>query len=348
MIWATWRQHRATLLAALGVIGVMLVAVVVSALILRADGEAHVLDGYNPCYDSSTATCRADGTLDWATHLAVALPILLGGFVGVTVFARDISRGTHVLGLSQSVSRARWFWSKLLVVFLPIIVATTMLGAALQWSRRGAFGFGTRFYNSALEFPTFQSSALVIGATTAFALVLGATIALLTRRTLASMALTVVISGLALVAIGGEARPHYTAPDIDAQGLEFGMAYYSLGATGDSQRIWTVDSGYVDASGRDVDVDLRSCQDQEGFTDYPEPTPEESAAAFDARLAAWREARDGAVVDCIQAQGAAHYQIKYHLESRFWRFQATEAAILLVLAGALLIPARWGLRRLRP
>lgn len=350
MIWATWRQHRAILLAALGVIGLMLVAVVSSALILRADGAVQFLGDYNPCYDSNTATCRADRVLDLATYLSVALPILLGVFVGVTVFARDISRGTHVLGLSQSVSRARWFWSKLLVVFLPIILAATALGAALQWSRRGAFGFGTRFYGSSLEFPTFQSSALVMGATTTFALVLGAAIALITRRSLASMALTVLIAGIVLMGLGGNARPHYATPDIDALGLEYGMGSYSVGVTEQDHRNWTVGNGYVDAGGRAIDIDLRPCYDQEDqeFWDYPEPAPDERAAEFEARRSEWNDRRQLAVIDCIRAQGAAHYQIKYHLESRFWRFQVTEAAILLLLAGALLIPARWGLRRLRP
>lgn len=343
MIWATWRQHRATLIAALSVIGLMIVVAIVSAAILRPGGEIQFLGSFTACYDSNSAACHAERALDVTTLFATILPVLLGVFVGVTVFARDIQRGTHVLGLSQSVSRARWFWSKLLVLFAPIIVAATLLGATLQWA--GLHSFSLAILGTRLEFPHFQSSALVLGATTSFALVLGAAIALLLRRSLASMVLTAVVAGVVLIALGNYARPHYAAPDIDAQGLDYGISYYS---TSDSQRTWTVGSGYVDANGRDIDIDLRSCENEQDIYDYPGPAPEETTAAYEARAKVWHEARTSATIDCIRAQGATHYQIKYHLDSQFWRFQVTEAAILLLLAGALLLPARWGLRRLRP
>ncbi|WP_024793258.1 ABC transporter permease [Tomitella biformata] len=345
MIWATWRQHRASLIAALSVIGLLIAAVVVSTLILRPTGAVQFLGGYSVCYESGSAACKAETVLDFTTLFSTVLPLLLGVFVGVTVFARDIARGTHVLGLSQSVSRGRWFWSKLLVVFVPVVVAATALGAALQWSR--GFTFWAR-NGSVLDFPTFQSSALLLGATTAFALALGAAIALLLRRSLASMALTVVVAGAVLVSLGAFARPHYATPDIDAQSLDNGMPYYSFGTTSDNQRIWTVSSGYVDAAGRGITIDRGSCQIYQEDQDYPEAAPEETTAAFEARSKAWHDAHTATEVECLRAQGADHYQIKYHPESRFWRFQVTESAILLLLAGALLIPARWGLRRLRP
>lgn len=350
MIWATWRQHRATLVAALGVIGLMIITTLVSTVLVRPSGEFQFLGGYSACYDSNTAACYAEGALHLTTLLAVALPVLLGVFVGVTVFASEITRGTHVLGLSQSVSRARWFWSKLLVVFVPIIVAATLLGAALQWSRRGPIRFGVYYYGTSLESPIFQASALVMGTATAFALILGATIALLLRRSLASMALTVVVGGAVLFLLGGVARPHYATPDVDAQGLEYAVSGSgpSYRYTSDSLRSWTVDAGYVDAAGRDVDANLSPCFRQQDTIAYPEPIPEETTAEFDAREEAWNAEQTGVAVDCVQALGADHYRIKYHLESRFWRFQITEAAILLLLAGALLFPARWGLRRLRP
>lgn len=345
MIWATWRQHRATLIAALSVIALMIAATALSAASLREDGDPLALSGFSTCYDSNSAACYAERTLGFTSVFAMILPVLLGAFVGVTVFARDIQRGTHVLGLSQSVSRARWFWSKLLVVFAPIIAAATLLGAALQLSRRYSpssyFGIG----GTTLEAPLFQASALALGATTAFALILGAAIALLLRRTLASMALTVVIAGAVLIALGSFARPHYATPNIDAQGLDYGISYYS---TSDSQRIWIASSGYLDAAGRDIPIDRRSCQMNQERQDYPEAAPEETIAAFEARSKVWHDARTADEVACIRAQGADHYQIKYHFESQFWRFQGTEAVILLLLAGSLLFPAWWGLRRLRP
>jgi hypothetical protein len=51
---------------------------------------------------------------------------------------------------------------------------------------------------------------------------------------------------------------------------------------------------------------------------------------------------------CLREHGVDHYEVRYHSADRFWRFQFTEAALVLILSGLFLLPALWGLRRLKP
>mgnify|MGYP000622063549 CR=1 FL=1 len=101
MIRVTWRQFRGTILV--GVLTPLFLAVAIAAVTSVASriGSPNVLFD---CFGLSTTTCLTETALTLGSLATLALPVVLGVFVGVTVFSRDIERGTHVLQLTTGVA----------------------------------------------------------------------------------------------------------------------------------------------------------------------------------------------------------------------------------------------------
>lgn len=355
MIWVTWRQFRTTILAAVGAILALAVVAVVGGVGLRrsanpvpfgtAFGCAKTGDGAGACWSESTLTL--------VTLITVGLPVLLGVLVGVTAFSRDIERGTHVLGLSQSVSRARWYWSRVLVVFVPVSVAMAILGFVLEWTRSLAVRadsayVSTRLYGySKLTFPLFQSSGLVAAAYTFLALILGGLVALSIRNMLGAMALTLIAMTALTVGFQIEARPHYATPKVETQPLDAqGRVSYTSDLV-DLSSTWVLRAGFVDADRRAVDFDYSTCDDVLADFDWDQ-RPDETFADYRAREDAAYAAQNRLYEQCQRAQGIDHHETRYHPDSLFRRFQLIESALALALSALLIIPSLWAVRRLRP
>ncbi len=353
MIWSTWRQHRTTLLAAVGSVLLLALVAVVCGLTIRGATRPEPFGNFYGCMPGDgAAECWAESTLMLLILATVVLPVLLGVLVGVTVFSRDIEPGTHVLGLSQSVSRARWYWTRVLVVFVPATLAMVVLGSVLEWTRTVATGTNFGFVSSGwagystLTFPQFQSTGLIAGAYTFMALILGSLLGLLLRNTLGAMAVTLVAMTALLVGFQA-ARPQYATPVVEAQPLDRmnGAASYIP----DDTSYWLLKSGYVDSRGNYVDVNLSACDwiwIGEG-ADW-DPRPDETGAQFAARQEILQTDRNRDINACMQGQGADHFEVHYQPNDLFRRFQLIEVALALALSALLLIPSLWALRRLRP
>ncbi|TQF69382.1 ABC transporter permease [Rhodococcus spelaei] len=353
MIWVTWRRYRTTLVVATTVIALLAVATFACGSIVRNAEGARAFGTFFGCYGTSVTVCRAESALSATAVLAAVLPVLLGVIVGVTAFSRDIEQGTHVLGLTQSVSRSRWFWMRVLVVFVPISVAMAVLGAVLEWTRsaapRGNFGYvsGSPFDYSRLEFPLFPASGATAGTYTLFALILGSAFALVIRHTVGAMVLTLIVATAGMVGLQVGARPHYAPASIEARPLDGSAQYVAYASSGASFPGWTIGSGYVNTAGDPVAVDYASCE-QAYAVDYVEGRPDETVAEYEARSDELFEEQQRAFTDCLRGQGADHLEVRYHADSQFRRFQLTEAALVLLVTGLVLLPSLWGLRRLRP
>ncbi|MGF7122005.1 ABC transporter permease [Rhodococcus sp. BE178] len=352
MIWVTWRQHRTTILAAVGSVLLLAVVAAVCGLIVRRTNSPDPFGNFFDCVPGDgSAECWAESTLTMITIVTVVLPVLLSVLVGVTVFSRDIEHGTHVLGLSQSVGRARWYWTRVLVVFVPVVLAMAVLGSALQWTRTAAVGpnfafvsSSSYFGHSSLTFPLFQSTGLIAGAYTALALVLGSLVGLLLRNTLGAMTVTLIAMAALLVGFQVEARPQYATPVVESQPLGYNRA---VTYTPDTEAVWTLSSGYVDAEGRGVDMDYAACSTTGSESGW-EQRPDETFAEYESRQDAIYAAQDREFTACQRAQGIDRFETRYHPGSLFRRFQLTEAALTLALSALLLIPSMWAVRRLRP
>src|SRR5580658_2123123 len=125
MIWLTWRQSRAQLIGAVGVLAVL-------ALVLEVTGPdlAHLYNtsGIVRCPPSSCATLanrflnkisKIDTLLYFlGIGLLYAVPVIIGIFWGAPLVAREIEAHTHRLIWNQSVTRTRWLAIKLTVLAL--------------------------------------------------------------------------------------------------------------------------------------------------------------------------------------------------------------------------------------
>lgn len=353
MIWVTWRQFRTTIL--FGVLTPLLLAAITIAITL-IDGGVAPIPALQGCLGIGEDYCSAETAQSLAILLTIALPVVFGVFVGVTVFSRDLERRTHVLGLTQSVSRRRWYGVRVLVVFVPTILAMALLGCALYWAKYrtspGTFAFMSTG-ESRLGFPTFGATGFVAGGYTAVGLMLGAACALAMRNTIAAMITTVVVSTALLALLPTQIREHYANPDVERVSVEQKVSDM-FGGTPDfylpmeSIRIyprWNVSSDYVDGQGTPVAVDLQHCIQYDNYRDMSEfETVAEYEEYSDRRIE--EDART--ILDCIRGQGAEAFETKYHEDRLFWRFQAMETALTLVIAAMLGGLSLVLVRRLRP
>lgn len=356
MIWVTWRQFRATIL--FGVLTPLLLAAITIAVTVY-DGGVFPTASLSGCLSFEATECRAETAQTVAVMLTVALPVVLGAFVGVTVFSRDLERRTHVLGLSQSVSRRRWYTTRVAVVFVPTVLAMTLLGCCVYWAKykttpdEFAVGFGG--YDSALEFPIFGSTGFVAGGYTAVGLMLGAALALVLRNTVAAMVGTVIATSLVIAVFPTQIREHYAAASVDKLTLEQKSNEMYGGGTADfflpldSGELfyarWVFSSDYVDSEGRPVAIDWQQCAQLENRRDISEF---ETVAEYEEYSDALLERVKGLQLDCLRAQGADAFETSYHEDRLFWRFQAIETALTLLIAGLLGGLSLLSVRRLRP
>ncbi len=171
-------------------------------------------------YTSAVHTCTANGTCDLVgnlfqgdgaivdlVHLSIAVPVLLGVFLGATLVARETEQATNVLVWTQTVSRRRWLLTKIAAALgatLLVAVAVTVL--VTWWSATPNALYGNRF-----EGAQFDTQNLTPIAYALFAVCLGIAAGCFLRRTLPALAATVGLYLGARVAVAVYLRPHYLA-----------------------------------------------------------------------------------------------------------------------------------------
>ncbi|MFF7341701.1 hypothetical protein ACFZAT_30850 [Streptomyces sp. NPDC008163] len=134
----------------------------------------------------------------YAGLVMAVLPALVGLFVAGPLIGRELEDGTYRLSWGQSVSPARWLAAKLAVPGAVTVAGVAVLSAVYAWG-------WSRTYET--NYPSESSEPLIYGAmgpvpvaSALLGLALGALIALLVRRALASVTLTVAVSLVLLVA----------------------------------------------------------------------------------------------------------------------------------------------------
>lgn len=320
MIWVAWRQQRVQILVSLGLV------VVVAAVIAYAhfDAVAYLRTlGVEGCRAVDDTRCAASAMSTFASRyetyasvmplVLLGLPVLLGMFAGAPLFAREFEQGTHVFALSQSVGRTRWWAVKVLVAALPVVLAVVGLGLISAWGM-SPLSFVT---HGRMMTPGFETQGVVVGAYAAVAFAIGATIGILARNTVVAMAGTIALYLLFLVGVGGVARAAYLEP-VEKRGYVAEGA--AIGAEGGRSVVpndaWRVGSSYFDATGAEVAFDPSSCRNS-----------------------------DRTIETCLDRQGIVSLSARFHPDGQFWSFQFIEAAIFVVIGGALLAAGFWSLRR---
>ncbi|MFD2353242.1 hypothetical protein ACFSTC_34035 [Nonomuraea ferruginea] len=254
---------------------------------------------------------RYDAVYTLFGWMPLVLPALIGAFWGAPLLGREYERGTHRLAWTQSVPVRRWLAVKLGVLGGAVVADGLLLSLMVSlWRPVFREGIDSGFGNIGV----FNMTGVALAAWWLYAFAAGVFAGTLFRRTLPAMAL--VVAGVAATMFTLFAlSDHYAPPD---------RAVLSGTVVLGDPDARLVGATWVDPSGRAVD-DPAACE--RGL----------DTGRSSAKAEAWQ--------DCLFAEGYA-YAVTYHPPERFWRFQWTEAGIL-VAASALLcaLTARRVLRR---
>jgi hypothetical protein len=146
MWWVAWRQHRHQIAALIAIVAVFSGSAIafrsrVTATWARLGCElfpAEAGGGMPGCTDAmGNAVWWNDGfsMQSGLLHGAVLLgPVVIGAFAAAPLFTREFGHGSHVLALTQSVSRTRWLVAKTTVVLVPLVAALLAVGIVMQWT----------------------------------------------------------------------------------------------------------------------------------------------------------------------------------------------------------------------
>ncbi|KZF05779.1 hypothetical protein A2J04_23625 [Rhodococcus sp. EPR-279] len=335
-MWSAWRQNRTSLLISLSTIAILIVTTLTAGL-------------YVPRYPriswsflrmcsrwNDVGPCRPETALTLSTLSALLLPLLLGMFVGVPAFARELDARTHVLALTQSTTRIQWYLAPVIVVFLPISAAMTCLGVALHWATGLSRDSSSADYRPSVsfswfDFPHFETAGVVLGAYTLLMLLVGSTLALTFRSGVMSMLGTLFIFLFVVpVAFTWIAREHYGSPTVESQPINglYRESEYPPNPYYTTDGTWVVDAGYVDSSGAAVRPETARCA-QPYPDDYGSPRTGETNEERLERTRLETLDRAARFDDCLSSQGVDRFDIRYYTEDKFWHFQAIETGLML-------------------
>lgn len=312
MAWVTWRQHRAQLAVAGGLLVALAAALVGTHLPI---GAAYHRDALSSCLPpSSRSGCdiivrhfqdEFSGLTAAVGGLAL-LPVLAGLFVGAPLLARELEHGTQRFAWTQAITRRRWLLWKTTLLALAVVAAGAAASALVTWWRGPFDTLGTRMSPRA-----FDIEGVVVPAYALYALALGVLAGLLLRRTVAAMTVTLLAFAATRMLVVEFARPNFLTP-----------LHETVGATdsGAQSGAWVLSDTLVDAGGRTITSgreDLAVLHAQQAGID-----PHTYFVTL-----GWKRA------------------ISYQPAGRFWTFQLIEAGLFVALAVAVVAATLWLVRR---
>jgi hypothetical protein len=338
MIWVTWRQYRTQILVALGALAALAVIV-----LLTGPNLAHL-------YDTTVATCKTHNDcsaarssfllndVDLQTALDVlvtVVPGILGIFWGAPLIARELESGTYRLAWTQSVTRNRWLTVKVGVIGLASMVVAGLLSLMVTW------WFIPLDRVTMSPFESFDERDIVPVAYAAFAFTLGATAGAIIRRSVPTMATTLVAFASVRLAVALWLRPNLIAPVLRVIPLSRVSVVVSrvsvvasVSANGGTPILtpntptipnaWIYSVQIVNRAGHLLSTELvgSACPD----------------------LAS--DPRPNVVGNCVAKLSAKfHVLVTYQPGSRYWAFQWYELAIFVAAAVVLAAICFWWIRR---
>jgi len=312
MAWVTWRQHRAQLVAAAGLLLLLGLAALGTDIPIRSAYRGNALSNCLP--PNARSGCdiivrhfeSQFGSWADAVRVVAVLPALAGLFVGAPLLARELEHGTHRVAWTQGVTRRRWLLSKTALLAAATVATTATASAIVMWWRSPFDTLEGRINPSG-----FDIEGLVVPAYALFALALGVLAGLVFRRTVAAMTATLVAFAATRLLVLTFLRPHFLSP-----------LHWSILPTdpGPPAGDWILSDTLVDAGGRQI------------------TTGREDLAVQHAQLAG---IDPHTYIDTLGWKRLVTYQPA----GRFWTFQLIEAGLFVALAVAVVLVTLWLIRR---
>ena len=209
MLWLSVRQFRTQALVAGAAIAGLSVVVVIVGSQLLADFHTNV----SSCAGSACGTAANDFVdkytlmASWLDGLVLVVPGLIGVFWGAPLVAHELESGTFRLAWTQSISRARWTLTKLVLLGLAGMAVAGLCSLLVTW-----WSSPFDFVVGAGPFAHFDTHGIVPIAYAAFAFAVGVAAGAVVRRTVAAMGTALVAFAAVRVAVVEWVRPHLMAP----------------------------------------------------------------------------------------------------------------------------------------
>ncbi|WP_328472983.1 ABC transporter permease subunit [Actinoplanes sp. NBC_00393] len=335
MIWMTWRQFRAPALVTGALLLILLAGL---ALTWTQVTDAATRSGFTGCQADECLAAgetflqavrqKVAGELHLAAIVALlVLPVLLGIFWGAPLVARELETGTYRMVFTQSVSRGRWLLVKLAVGGGAAALGAGLLSLMLsRWAQPIDAASADR-----LNPLVFSARGLVPVGYAALAFVLGVTVGLLLRRTLAAMAVTLLLVAGAQLAGPLVVRPWLAQPVTSTAPLEVDGHYgislspdtgeMQLHVEPDLRGVWILENTVVTSTGAKFTgpADMTQCG-PEAPRDHETCPP-------------W-----------LTAQNLSQ-KLTYVPGEQFWPLQWREFGLLIALTAALSAFSLWWIRR---
>ncbi len=320
MTWLVWRQYRAS-----AAISAALLAAFAALAVLTGLHAASVFHAaFGSCLPSNTCRFAVDnisldgGPVGFIIEFTLAVPALLGMFLGAPLVAREIETGTGQFAWTQAVTRRHWLAVKVGWLLLAALAWGGATGALVTWWS----GPKNAAYANAFSPGTFDVQGIMPAAYSLFAMALGIAAGTLIRRVLPALAVTLFGYFAVRLAFMGWFRQDYLAPVTTT----FSIGKDSPPITG---AFWSLAQGFRGPGGP---VPMPN-GDNIAIMGNGFPVSEAPRACLThGPLGGLMPAKDAA--SCLTAHGYSQY-VTYQPAGRYWPFQFIEAGIFIALAAAL-------------
>lgn len=357
MNWLIWKQHR-KMFVILSVVLVLYAALVIPTGLhfWHIYQHAKATCGQtNTCgnlsgellqsgWDNNLNPSLQGGGVNLVVLLILALPFLVGMFVGVPLIAREYNEGTNLLIWTRSISRRKWLTTKLAwTIVVTAIFAGAIAALTTWWSKTGNTLYVNRFDTVKFDLQGIAPVAYAI-----FAVSVGIALGAWLKRIMVAIGLTLTLFLATQILIGSFLRPHYMTPwafnapvvQQSTSGPEGGDPL-SAQAPSNSGASWVVSGSLVSKTGQPISW---SSPPQSCIVTHPDdggnaPSGPHSASAevVSSKNGAVRDSilsRNGGPavdLDCLGTIGY-HWTTKYQPAYRYWDFQRIEAGLYLTLS----------------
>jgi ABC-type transport system involved in multi-copper enzyme maturation permease subunit len=314
MTWLTWRQHRAQLYIAAGLLAALAVLLLVTGLQMASQYRSALAAcaASHSCGNLSSTLFLGSHAVGFLVILTIGVPGLLGLFWGAPLVAAELEAGTSQFAWMQSVTRKRW---------LAVKTGWVLLAAALWGGAVSALVTWWSGPDNALQLDAFQANrfdlqGIVPVGYALFAVALGIAAGTLLRRTLPALAVTLAVFIAVRAVIAQVLRPHYMTAVTKTYSLLTG--YIPRGS------YLQLSQGVLGPNGQAVSSTTN------GPVMYGVPASSAPAACQPLVTHGTRTAGS-----CLMAHGYRGF-VTYQPGSRYWPFQGIETGIFVVLAAALI------------
>lgn len=322
MSWLVWRQYRASTAITGVLVGLFAVLLVITGLNMASQFHADfgACLATNSCQFPRTDVSFGSGALGVIVQFSLAVPAILGMFLGAPAVAREAETGTAHFAWTQAVTRRRWLTVKAGWLLLAALAWGGAVGALVTWWSGPQNAVAASQFNPG----SFDVQGIMPAAYSLFAMALGIAAGTLIRRVLPALGVTLGVFFAARLMIMGWVRQHYMTPITNTFNISQDGILLPRGAA------WILGQGIRGPNGPLVipggDVQIVG----NGF-----PVADIPAACHAYFTQGTPQAK---LFPCLSSHGFSQY-ITYQPAARYWPFQFIEAGIFAVLAAALIAVA---------